>query len=167
MSGLPRGVTVFTMSLTGERSQSSRQMPSWNLLPLPKIRKGDLWAGTNGDGLFRFCTRQSVTIFQPMTVCDPISAIVSPPIRNGNIWAGHRLGMSKINPKTGNIRAYSIGGWNYQPISISMPSSPIRKITWYLELRRDWSVYDPSKDQKDTIPPQLNITSLKISDEGL
>ncbi len=124
---------------------------------------GDLWAGTNGDGVFHF-SDDSLYYYSSRdglksNFCYSIATDM-----NGNIWTGHRLGISKIDPSTGNVRAFGSGDgimtdFNYNAVTTSTENDLVYGTTNGLV------IYDPSRDQKDTVPPQLNITSLKISDQ--
>ena len=124
---------------------------------------GNLWAGTYGDGIFQF-SRDSLNYYSSAdglrsNFCYSIATDA-----RGNIWSGHRLGMSEINTKTGNVRAFSIeegisADCNFGAVINNSENELI------FGTSRGLIVYDPLKDHQDTIAPQLNITSLKISDK--
>ncbi len=125
-------------------------------------RDGTLWAGTYGDGIFNFASDSlhyySTSDGLRSNFCYSIATDA-----NGNIWSGHRLGLSEINTATGNIRSFSVedgisADCNFNAIITNSENELV------FGTSRGIIVYDPSKDEKDTIPPQLNITSLKISD---
>ncbi|NJO70245.1 MAG: SpoIIE family protein phosphatase [Bacteroidetes bacterium] len=68
--------------------------------------EGNIWAGTNGSGVFKF-TRKEVKYYSLKTsglksdFCYAMSADNS-----GNIWVGHRMGLSRISVKNGLIKVY-------------------------------------------------------------
>ncbi|HYW95954.1 MAG TPA: two-component regulator propeller domain-containing protein, partial [Bacteroidales bacterium] len=132
-------------------------------IAITQDHNGDLWAGTNGDGIFRFAP-DSLHYFSTedglrSNFCYSIATDA-----NGNIWSGHRLGMSEINTESGNIRTFSVeegisADCNYDAVITSSENELVFGTT------RGLIIYDPVKDRADTIPPQLNITSLNISDK--
>ena len=74
---------------------------------------GNIWAGTNGSGLFKF---QKDTLYAfsqreglKADFCYSVTAD-----KNGFIWVGHRLGLSRINSKTNKIKVF---GKEYIPVS--------------------------------------------------
>ena len=105
---------------------------------------GDLWAGTNGDGIFRF-SKDSLYYYSTedglrSNFCYSIATDA-----RGNIWSGHRLGMSEINTTTNNIRAYSIedgisADCNYDAVITSTEDELV------FGTSKGLIVYDPSKD---------------------
>ncbi len=132
-------------------------------ITITEDQQGDLWAGTNGDGVFRFSADNPYHYSSDdglrSNFCYSIATDA-----NGLIWTGHRLGISKINSSTGNIRPYSVedgisADCNFNAVITNNEDNLV------FGTSRGLIMYDPSRDIIDTIPPQLNITSLKISDK--
>jgi len=123
---------------------------------------GDLWAITNGDGVFEF-TADSLLYYSTI---DGLSSNYCYSIgvdSNEDIWIGHRLGMSRIEHESRIIKAYSIEqGFS----TASNPNAVITNSRNNLVFGTSQGLieYVPEKDRLDTIPPKLNISSLIISD---
>ena len=125
--------------------------------------KGNLWAGTNGNGVFAFL-KDSLHVF---TINEGLlsnfcySLITD---TKGNIWVGHKQGMSKIDVRDFKVRAY---GAEHNIYADCNPNSVIRnnKGEIFFGTSKGLIAYDAMKDIADTIPPALNIISLKISEK--
>jgi serine phosphatase RsbU (regulator of sigma subunit)/streptogramin lyase len=124
---------------------------------------GDLWAVTNGDGVFQFA-EDSLRYYSANdglrnNYCYSIAEDAA-----GNIWVGHRLGMSRINADRTNINTYSVeqgitADCNFHAVL----NNDAGKLVFGTS--NGLIIYDPEADKSDTIPPMLNITSLTISDQ--
>jgi len=123
---------------------------------------GDLWAVTEGDGVFQF-NRDSLRFYSAAdglrnNYCYSIIEDV-----RGNMWIGHRLGMSRINSDRTNIRSYSVE----QGITADCNLHSVintREGKTVFGTSAGLIAYDPMADKLDTIPPMLNIKELTISD---
>jgi ligand-binding sensor domain-containing protein/serine phosphatase RsbU (regulator of sigma subunit) len=123
---------------------------------------GDLWGATDGDGIFHF-SKDSLGYFSTRNgllsnYCYSISTD-----RNGDIWVGHSSGLSRIDVATGKIRKYSsdqgiTANCNYNSSTINPANNLV------IGTSKGLIEFDPSKEQKQTSPPKLNISGLKISD---
>lgn len=126
--------------------------------------EGNIWAGTNGSGVFKF-TKTDFKYYSVKTsglksdYCYAITADNS-----GNIWVGHRLGMSRINVKSGLTKIYGPeagvdGDINENAIVSNNNSNLLFGTTTGL------IHYESSKANTRKQAPILNITSVQISDK--
>ncbi|MDP4210749.1 MAG: two-component regulator propeller domain-containing protein [Bacteroidota bacterium] len=128
---------------------------------LAQDAEGNMWAGTSGNGIFKFMkdTFYNFTTREGLKsdYCYAITADMS-----GNIWIGHRLGMSRINSKTRKIRTFGAeaisGDINPNAISKNAEGNILFGTTDGL------IVYESSKDKKATVLPLANILSVTIND---
>ena len=125
-------------------------------------KEGHIWAATDGDGVFQF-KKDTLRHFSTSeglrsNYCYSIACDA-----NGNIWIGHRLGMSKIESKTRQITSYSVEqgisvDCNYNAVITNSNNNLV------FGTSKGIILYDAGKDIKDIYPPKLNITGLRISD---
>lgn len=126
-------------------------------------REGFLWAATEGDGVFMF----SLDSLRHFSEDDGLRSNYCYSIAcdsQGNIWVGHRRGMSKIDYTTKQVNYYSVE----QGISVDCNFNAIitnSKRNLVFGTSGGLIEYDPLKDKKDIYPPKLNITSVRISDQ--
>ena len=126
-------------------------------------KEGHLWAATDGDGVFEFA-RDSLIHFNTQhgmrsNYCYSIACD-----ENGNIWVGHRLGMSKIEKKSSKVLSYGLE----QGMSADCnPNAIISGIQEHLIFGTSKGLieYDAEKDILSSFSPKVNITGLKISDQ--
>ncbi len=124
----------------------------------------NIWAGTIGSGLFKFKKDTLFTFSQreglKADYCYSVTAD-----KNGFIWVGHRLGLSRINTKTNKIKVfgsdYISGDINPNAVSISSEGNIIFGTTEGLV------AYEPSKNTEAIAPPKVNVTSLTINDKAI
>ena len=124
---------------------------------------GTLWGVTYGDGVFGF-HRDSLIYFSTLDGLHSNYCYSIAEDENGNIWIGNRSGLSRINKQRTNINSYSIE----QGISSDCNFNAVIENNLH-ELIFGTSngliTYNPAVDKPDSIPPKLNLISLKISDE--
>ncbi len=82
----------------------------------------------------------------------------------GNIWVGHKLGVSRVNPENFSVRTYGTesgirGDFNPNATHITHDG------TLLFGTGGGLVSYDPSMAKSSHHPPLINITSLLISDE--
>lgn len=124
---------------------------------------GNLWAGTYGTGVFKF-TSDSLFFFneEKGLKSDYVYSLVKG--FNGNIWAGHRLGLSQIHPVNGTIKQYGpeigiVGDCNQNAVCQDNNGLLLFGTT------EGVITYNYKKDEVIEVPPALNITSIMFSDE--
>lgn len=130
---------------------------------LTQDKQGIMWAITQGEGVFGFAKDSLIYISSAQGLrSDYCYSIMED--SEENLWIGHRLGMSQINKQRKNVKTYSIE----QGIDVDFNHNAV--ITNSLDqlvfgTSRGLVTYDAKSDVKDTIPPKLTLTSLKISDK--
>ncbi len=125
-------------------------------------KQGIKWAVTDGEGVFGFSKDSLIHLSSADGLRSNYCYSIAED-SEGNLWVGHRLGISRINKDRNNIKIYSIE----QGINADFNHNAILKNEFgqlVFGTSKGLVFYDPSSDKKDSIPPKLNITSLKISD---
>lgn len=125
---------------------------------------GNIWAGTNGSGVFKF-TGNGFDYFSMKTSglkSDYCYAMTSD--NAGNIWVGHRLGLSRINAKSGLVKTYGPeagidGDINNNAIVENASGNMLFGTSTGL------ISYESSKVNRRNLAPVINITSVQISDK--
>lgn len=124
---------------------------------------GGLWAATYGDGVILF-RNDSIYQFTEKSglKSDFCYSIISD--GRGSVWAGHRLGMSRININNMLISTYDQHkGINGDCNPNAVFSSSTGKV--YFGTTSGVVSYDPTKENRRSLPPFTNIVSLTISDK--
>ena len=123
---------------------------------------GDLWAVTYGDGAFKF-EQDSIKYYSTDNglKSNYCYSIISD--NAGQVWVGHKLGMSSIDVNTGEVKVLSTekginGDCNYNA-TIRQKNGVILTGT-----TEGLIVYDKSKEKENVFPPRINITQLLFSD---
>ena len=134
-----------------------------NFVALSQDKKGRIWTATDGNGIIMVTndTIIQITAAEGLHSNFCYSLITC---REGNIWVGHRLGLSRIDPDTHFVRTYGTessirGDFNHNATHKSADGVLLFGTSEGLVS------YDPSKERSRQTPPILNITSLVISDE--
>jgi ligand-binding sensor domain-containing protein len=124
---------------------------------------GKLWTATSGNGILKIGNDSIVqlTTDEGMHANFCYSMIVD---SSGDIWVGHRLGVSRINPVSYLVRTYGTknsirGDFNYNSSYIN-PEGVLQFGT-----TEGLVMFDPSRERVHHVPPRLDITSIQISDE--
>lgn len=126
--------------------------------------EGNIWAGTNGSGIFKF-TRDNMKYFSVKTAglkSDYCYAMATD--NSGNVWVGHRLGLSRINAKSELVKIYGLEtgiNGDINPNAIAANNSGIMLFGTTEGLIH----YESSKSRSKKLPPIVNITSVEISDK--
>jgi ligand-binding sensor domain-containing protein len=125
-------------------------------------RKGSLWVATNRYGVINITNDSIIQITKNEGLHSNFcySLITDP---SGDIWVGHRLGVSRVNPDTYFVRTYGTensirGDFNENAAHLTDDGILLFGTTEGLV------TYDISKEKLRQSPPLLNITSLQISD---
>jgi len=123
---------------------------------------GVLWAGTFGDGVFRF-TEDTLKYYNEISGLKSnytYSIGIDP---NGYIWVGHRFGLSRIHPENEMIRTFG----REQGFDSDIRENTIANDVYgkmFLGSSGGVIQYDAFQAKEDTIPPKLSIKSVVISD---
>lgn len=125
-------------------------------------KKGRMWAATMGTGvlLIKNDTLLQFTSDEGLlnNFCYSLTCDI-----DGNIWVGHRLGVSRINEDNYKIRTFGneigiTGDCNYNSI-LNMPSGDL-----FIGTTRGLLIYHSDR-VKENPPPKTNITAVYISDQ--
>lgn len=136
--------------------------PKLEFVCLVEDAQGQIWAGTAEDGVFKFA-EQAPAIYsldQGLKARYTYAIGVDP---KGFLWVGHRLGLSKIDPVSGNIVVYD---QEMGFVSDILPRAIAGNDDGLMLFgtNNGLIVYDTYQARVDTIPPILNISELNISD---
>lgn len=126
--------------------------------------KKNIWVSTFGNGVFkikdsiiRYTTEKGLL----SNYCYGLTEDGS-----GNIWTGHRGGLSRIKSQKNTIDIYNknegiFGDCNYNSFAMDVYGN-----AWFGTTDGAIS-FDPHKDKKNTVPPIVNISSIKINDKDI
>jgi ligand-binding sensor domain-containing protein/serine phosphatase RsbU (regulator of sigma subunit) len=149
-------------------SKNSRELRIANaeleFIAITQDLKGRLWtATTSGNGIMMVTNDSIVQITTSEGLHSNFcySLITD---NNGDIWVGHRLGISRVDPETFHVRTYGTesairGDFNPNAAHKSSDGTLLFGTTGGLVS------YDPSMEKSHYPPPVINITSILISDE--
>ncbi len=134
-----------------------------DFIAVTEDNQGRLWTATNGNGIIKITndTIVQLTTDEGLHSNFCYSLITD---QEGNIWVGHRLGVSRVNPDTYFVLTYGTesavkGDFNYNSAHMTSDGTLLFGTTEGLIL------FDPSEENTIHSPPVLNITSLQISDQ--
>lgn len=136
--------------------------PNLEFVDLTEDEKGQIWAASAEDGVFNFA-KDSLMVYSLNNGLKSkyTYAIAIDP--KGFVWVGHRLGLSRIDPETGNIVVYDQDmGFTSDILHRSIGVNDEGKVLF--GTNEGLIVYDVNQAQPDTLVPRLNITELNISD---
>lgn len=161
--GFPIGKIARLSNGTIENFDVSLNETILNISCLAEDKKGNIWLGTNGNGVFIFDEKESRCISATDGLRSNYCYLLSCD-EAGNIWVGHRGGISVINSQDhsvirfdrktgfdGDCNFNSVAFDNHQNIWFGTSNGVIK--------------YDPDRDLRQKTPPVVSITGLKISDK--
>ncbi len=126
--------------------------------------EGNIWAGTNGSGVFKF-TKNEFKFYSVKTSglkSDYCYAMATD--NAGNVWVGHRLGLSRINVKNELVKIYGPeAGIDGDINKNAIVSDNKGKLLFGTTSRLIH--YETSKVNTRKLAPIINITSVQISDK--
>jgi ligand-binding sensor domain-containing protein/serine phosphatase RsbU (regulator of sigma subunit) len=131
---------------------------------ITKDKNGNIWLATNGSGIFIFDYEsiRSVSAETHGLKSNFCYSIVAD--ENNKIWVGHKGGLSVYNPQNNQIQVLGQKDGvrlDFQPNAISMdPSGEI----WF-GTNKKLVRYNPSKDIRNSIPPIVNLESVRLEDQ--
>lgn len=133
-----------------------------NVICFEEDENHDLWIGSEGNGVF--CLSQTDTI--NYTSKDGLLSNYCYSIQSdgtGNLWIGHRGGLSKLDILTKEITVFEDGEWEglkfYQHASLKDQRGHV----WFCA-EEALVQYNPSMDKKNQITPKTNIVGVQIGD---
>jgi ligand-binding sensor domain-containing protein/serine phosphatase RsbU (regulator of sigma subunit) len=158
-----RGSGIYCVNDQGDnRDITLDGSPNLEFLCLAEDTTGRIWGGTYEDGVFYF-SDDSLSVYsqEDGLLSKYTYAVDVDP--NGYIWVGHRLGLSRIDHKSGNVVVFDqtmgfISDILHRAIDVD------DKGVVFFGTNNGLIAYDTYKERPDTIPPRLNITELNISD---
>jgi ligand-binding sensor domain-containing protein/serine phosphatase RsbU (regulator of sigma subunit) len=127
-----------------------------------KDKENNIWISTFGNGVFklneqiiRFTTDKGLASNYCYGLTDDGS---------GNIWIGHRAALSRFRIQKGTFDTFNknegvTGDCNYNSFTKDESGN-----AWF-GTTHGAIRFDPHKDKKNTIPPIVNISSIKINDK--
>ena len=132
------------------------------ILSFTQNRNGEIWAATNGNGIFG-CLNDSVSAINRSNGLWSNYCYSILTDSENNIWVGHVKGFSRFNPETKNMRVF---GTDYAKGGVCNPDgmfeSADRKI--FIGTTEGLIVYDSQKDKKGVVAPFNNVNSIIIND---
>jgi ligand-binding sensor domain-containing protein/serine phosphatase RsbU (regulator of sigma subunit) len=132
------------------------------VLAFCKNMNGEIWAATEGNGIFGFLNDSVSAINRSNGLFSNYCHSIFADSEN-NIWIGHEKGFSKFNTVSGIMTVF---GADYAKSGICNPDgmfeSTDKKI--FIGTTEGLIVYDRLKDKKSAIPPFNNINSIIIND---
>jgi serine phosphatase RsbU (regulator of sigma subunit)/ligand-binding sensor domain-containing protein len=151
------------VSLNSEKHYSMEGADKIEFLSITEDKLGDIWASTYGDGLFCF-KKDSILHLSEDNGLNSNYGYSLTTDEDGNIWVGHRLALSKVNPSTLNIVTYGseigiTGDCNINAINKDK-NGTIRFGTTDGLIQ-----YNYNKLRQKMVPPSINMLSIKISDK--
>jgi ligand-binding sensor domain-containing protein/serine phosphatase RsbU (regulator of sigma subunit) len=126
-------------------------------------KTGNLWAATGRNGILKIANDTIIQVSSSEGLhSDFCYSLTTGP--DGDIWVGHRLGLSRVNPETYFVRTYGTdysirGDVNFNSVHKTSEGTLLFGTTEGLVS------YNASNEKQHHSPPLLNITSVLISDE--
>ncbi len=154
---------IVSVNTEMEYSIAAEQMVVLEFISITEDEYGNLWAATANDGIFQFLadTLEHYSTYNGLksTAC---YSIVDD--RQGNIWIGHRLGLSKLDLERRIVVTYGtesgING-DCQPNASAVTSDGV-----VLFGTSDGLVqFDTKKERRNQTPPLTSIISVNIADK--
>jgi serine phosphatase RsbU (regulator of sigma subunit) len=131
-------------------------------MALAMDNNGVIWAGTYGDGVFKF-NNDSLARYSETEglLSDYTYAIGIDP--KGYVWIGHRQGLSRIDPRKMVVRTF---GKESGFTSDVRPNAVSGSVMGRLLFGTTDGIikYDAYQAREDSIPPRLSLKSVVISD---
>lgn len=123
-----------------------------------------IWAGTQGNGVFAIFADSVMNIKASEGLfSDYCYSLTSD--KNGNIWIGHRKGLSRLN--TNSLAVQAISGINSQEFNFDFnPNASFtdsKGVLW-IGHSKGLMQYHPELENVKKYPPKLDITALRVND---
>lgn len=136
-----------------------------NVSGILEDNKKNIWVSTIGNGVFKIedtvITKFTVEKGLKSNYCYSI-------VRDGsnNIWAGHRLGISRIKTEKNEIDVFDKNDGILGDCNATSAFTDFEGYTWF-GTTMGVAKFDPHKDIKNLSPPIINITSFKLNDKEI
>jgi len=132
------------------------------ILSFSQTINGEMWAGTEGNGIFKFLNDSVTAITKSNDLMSNYCYGILADADN-NIWVGHSKGFSVYSSVTGAVRIF---GTDFAKAGVCNPDgmfeSSDKKI--FIGTTEGLIIYDRLKDRKKEIAPFSNIISIEIND---
>jgi len=126
--------------------------------------EGYLWAATDNDGVFKFIPEtDSLDYFDTHNGLKSGSCYSILNDGRGNIWVGHRLGMSVINVESGKILTYGTESGITGDCNLNASTVTSEGIILFGS-SEGLITFNTKQERKNLTPPFLNIASVLIND---
>jgi ligand-binding sensor domain-containing protein/serine phosphatase RsbU (regulator of sigma subunit) len=161
-------IATLTSGLVGIRSEKEivqvilEGKPKLEFLSLARDKSGVIWAGTYGDGVFKF-NNDTLRWFHEIEglLSDYTYAIGIDP--KGYVWVGHRQGLSRIDPEKEFIRTFGKeSGFTSDISPNAVATDEMGRLLFGTS--GGLIMYDAYQAKEDSIPPRLSLKSVVISD---
>jgi ligand-binding sensor domain-containing protein/serine phosphatase RsbU (regulator of sigma subunit) len=154
---------IVSVNTEMEYAISAEQMVVLEFISITEDEFGNLWAATANDGIFQFLadTLEHYSTHNGLKSAACYSIVDD---RQGNIWVGHRLGLSKLDLERRIVVTYGpesgING-DCQPNASAVTSDGV-----VLFGTSDGMVqFDTKKERRNQTPPLASIISVNIADK--
>ncbi|MDF1575112.1 MAG: two-component regulator propeller domain-containing protein [Bacteroidales bacterium] len=150
-------------SISSERHIPVADRPNVEYVTLAEGEDGVIWAGTAGDGVFKFdLNRESQEYYSADRGLKSNNTYALTADPRGKIWAGHRMGLSAIHPGRKTVRSFGReSGFksdvNQNAVAISSDGKMLFGSTGGV------IEYDAYQAREDTAAPRLSIKSIEIN----
>jgi ligand-binding sensor domain-containing protein len=136
-----------------------------NVTSILEDNKHDIWAATFGNGVFHIHD-STITRFgkDKGLLSNYCYSIVQD--GSGNIWIGHRGGLSRIKPGKNEINVFDRNEGIAGDSNPTAAYTDAAGYTWF-GTTSGAARFDPHKDIKNMTPPIINITSFKLNDKDI
>ncbi|MEE9461760.1 MAG: two-component regulator propeller domain-containing protein [Bacteroidales bacterium] len=154
---------IVSVNTEKEYAISAEQMVVLEFNSITEDEYGNLWAATANDGIFQFLadTLEHYSTYNGLKSAACYSIVDD---RQGNIWVGHRLGLSKLDLERRIVVSYGtesgING-DCEPNASAVTSEGV-----VLFGTSDGLVqFDTKKERRNLTPPLTSIISVNIADK--
>jgi ligand-binding sensor domain-containing protein/serine phosphatase RsbU (regulator of sigma subunit) len=153
---------IVSVNTEKEYAISAEQPVVLEFVSITEDEYGNLWAATSNDGIFQFLadTLEHYSTYNGLKSAACYSIVDD---RQGNIWVGHRLGLSKVDLERRIVVTYGtetgING-DCQPNASAVTADGVVLFGTSDGLVR----FDTKKERRNLTPPMVNIISVNIAD---
>ncbi len=128
--------------------------------------KDGMWVGTKGEGIYHISKEKKIRNFNARKhglLSDYVYSLTAD--KAGNIWVGHRGGVSKYLPSTGKFILFDLAhGFPAGELMLNAASRDAKGNIWF-GTANGFVVYNPIKDKVELKEPNTFISSVFVGDE--